>query len=138
MRVTLCCHSDRVTIRFAPTTAAGREYPVVDLPGAWLVVDEVGRLCGLRVTGLDALCPYELRKVIRANAGGEIQAELHSTYDSSCDMGYINLDRRGPASVAYTVGSIDQGVCIDIGKDGVILGLELFSTSQLLPTLAGP
>ena len=129
MRVTLSCHSDEVLIGFAPTTAASRENPVADLPGVWLVLDELGTLCGLRVIGLDALCPYELRKVIQENAGGEVQAELHSSYDSSCDMGYISLDRRGPASIAYTVGRIDQGVCIDIGKDGVILGLELFSPS---------
>ena len=51
-------------------------------------------------------------------------------------MGYISLDYRGPASVAYTVGSIGQGALIDIGKDGAILGLEVFSPSQLLPALA--
>ena len=46
-----------------------------------------------------------------------------------------DLDKRGAASVASTVGSMDSGVLVDIGKDGVILGFEIFAPSRLLPTL---
>ena len=135
MRVTLSCRSDQVAIQFEAQRVAAYESPVAELQGASLVFDDLGTLSELRVRGIESLCPYELKKVIQGNMNREIQVDLHSTYDSSCDMGYIYLDRRGPASVAYTVVS-DEGVCIDIGTDGVILGLEIFSPSKFLPALA--
>lgn len=136
MRVTLACAADHVTIHFEDAKGGTRETPVSELPGTWLVLDEVGKLSSVRITRIDTLCPYEFRKVIRSNAGSEVRAELQSTFDASCDMGYIYLDKRGAASVASTVGSMDSGVLVDIGKDGVILGFEIFAPSRLLPTLA--
>jgi hypothetical protein len=38
--------------------------------------------------------------VIQDNADREVQAELHSTYDSSSDMGYIYLGVTGTPSQA--------------------------------------
>jgi uncharacterized protein YuzE len=136
MQVTLLCAADHVTIYFEKAIGGTRESPVSELPGVWFVLNEVGRLSGIRITRIDALCPYELQKVIRSSAGSEVRAELQSTYDASSDMGYIYLDKRDPASVASTVGSMDTGVLADIGKDGVILGFEIFSPSLLLPALA--
>src|SRR5262249_51786743 len=121
MQVTLSCAADNVTIYFDHAIVGTRESPISELPGACLVIDDVGRISGLRITKIGALCPYELQKVIRSNAGSEVRAELQSTFDASSDMGYIYLEKRGPASVATTVGNMDTGVLADIGKDGVIL-----------------
>jgi uncharacterized protein YuzE len=136
MQVTLSCAADQVTISFGEAISGLRESPVSGLSGAWLVLDDVGGLSGVRITRIDALCPYELRKVIRRSVGSEVRAELQSTFDASCDMGYIYLDKRGSASVASIVGSMDSGVLVDIGKDGVILGFEILAPSRLLPALA--
>ncbi|MFL5328289.1 MAG: DUF2283 domain-containing protein [Gemmataceae bacterium] len=83
---------------------------------------------------LVALCPYELAKVVHQNAGRRITAQLNATYDQSCDMGYVYLDKREPASVDYTV-NMNLEVCVDVGKDGVVIGLEVFSPSRRLPLL---
>jgi len=136
MQVRLSCAAAEVTIHFDDAKGGIREIPVSELPGAWLLLDDVGRLSGVRITRIDALCPYELQKVIRSNAGSEVCAELQSIFDASSDMGYIYLEKRGPASVASTVCSMDTGVLADIGKDGVILGFEIFAPSRWLPALA--
>jgi uncharacterized protein YuzE len=136
MQVTLSCAADEVAIYFGDTRSGLHESPISGLSGAWLILDDVGRVSGVRITGIDASCPYELRKVIQRNIGSEVRAELQSTFDASCDMGYVYLDKRGPASVASTVGSMDSGVLVDIGKDGVVLGFEIFAPSRLLPALA--
>jgi uncharacterized protein YuzE len=124
-----------VTIYFEDAIGETRESPISELPGAWLVLDNLGRLLGVRITKIDALCPYELQKVIRNNAGSEVRAELQSTFDAASDMGYIYLEKRCPGSVASTVGSMDTGVLADIGRDGMILGFEIFAPSRLLPAL---
>ena len=134
MQVTLVCNNDELIIWFAPAIKAPREIPVGNLPHAWLRYDQGGTLKALRMAGLKTQCPYELAKIVRTNMGSEIHAILQTTYDSSCDMGYIYLDYRGPSSVDFSIDT-DGGVVIDIGKDGAVLGLELFSPSLLLPEL---
>src|ERR1700722_6358812 len=136
MQVTLSCADDQATIRFEGVTVGLQESPFSNLPGAWLILGESGMLAGIRITALDPLCPYELRKAIGKNAGCEIRIDLLTPFDASCDMGYIYLEKRGPAPVAFTVGSMDTGVLADIGKDGVILGFEVFTPSRRLPALA--
>ncbi|GEM_PF-4277478 len=135
MVVTLQCEEDELTLWFSPPLTACIEAGIERLPNGWLLVDQTGALKGLRLVGLRDLCPYELAKVARANAGHTITAELLASYDASCDMGYVYLDKRGPASVDYTVDA-QHGVYIDIGKDGAVLGLEIFSPSHRLPELA--
>lgn len=131
--VTLACGSDDVTIWLAPATAPVREHPIKLVENAWLLFDGHA-LKGLRLVGLGALCPYELHKVIRANAGSVVQAYLPATYDGSVNMSYIYLDDPVPGSAGYTIPDLG-GVNVDRGYDGAILGLELFSPSRLLPEL---
>jgi uncharacterized protein YuzE len=133
MHVTLACGTDELTIWFARPAIPPRETAVDQLPNVRLLFDRA-ELKAIRMLGLRTVCPYELAKVTCAHAGTEVQAELPSSYDSSCDMGYIHLDMRGPASVDYTIAT-PGGVCIDIGKDGAILGFEVFSPSSVLPEL---
>jgi uncharacterized protein YuzE len=90
---------------------------------------------GIRLVSLRELCPYELAKVAHANVGKTIAAEVLASYDASCDMGYVYLDQRGPASVDYAVDA-QHGVNIDVGKDGTVLGLEILFPSHCLPELA--
>ena len=135
MHVTLCCDEDEFVIWFAEPLPNAREIPVGDHANVRLVLDEHKVLKGVRLLGLRDVCPYELAKVARVNAGQIIKAELRASYDSSCNMGYVYLDYRGPGSVAETVPT-DFGLNIDIGKDGNVVGLEVFSASRILPELA--
>ena len=80
-----------------------------------------------------SLCPYELAKLAAANQGSQVNAALETTFDPSCDMGYVHFDKRGPASVQR---SIDCGtVIVDVGNDGAIIGIEVFSPTRTLPSL---
>jgi uncharacterized protein YuzE len=141
MHVTLQCGDDDLTI-WLPSWAEIVHVEFVErIPNVRLLFGNNDILRGVAFdSDLRTLCPYELAKVASSNVGNDIQADLQSTYDSSVDMGYVYLDKRGAASVAY---SVDCGrVILDVGKDGAVIGIELFSPSTLLPELvvahAGP
>jgi uncharacterized protein YuzE len=133
MRVTLACGNDEVTIWFAATSSPPCEHSIERLLGAWLLFD--GRaLVGLRLIGLVVLCPYELAKVVRAHARREVHADLAAIYDHDRDEGYVYIDQRGLGSVSHTIPAA-LGVNVDLGHDGTVIGLEIFSPSRLLPEL---
>jgi uncharacterized protein YuzE len=134
MHAILQCGTDELTIWFSSPTPATRREGVQDFPGCTLLFDHLDVLLGLSISGqLHDLCPYELAKTASSNAGSSVDAEFQSTYDSSCDMGHIYFDQRGPASVERCA---DCGaVILDVGKDGAIIGMELFSASKTLPGL---
>jgi uncharacterized protein YuzE len=132
MRVTLQCGTDNVTIWLPSRTAIVRREAVERIPNCQLLFADYDIFRGVELeSDLRTLCPYELAKVVCSNAGSDLQADLQSTYDSSANMGYLYLDKRGAGSVAY---SVDCGrVVLDVGKDGAVIGIELFSPSTLLP-----
>jgi len=134
MHVTLQCGTDCVTICLPSRAAIVRSESVERIANCRLLFADNDVLRGVVFeSDLRALCPYELAKVVSSNAGNDFQADLQSTYDSSVDMGYLYLDYRGVGSVAY---SVDCGrVILDVGKDGAVIGIELFSPSTLLPEL---
>jgi len=134
MHATLQCGTDDLTIWFTSPTQKTRREHVEDFPSCGLLFDHQDVLLGISISGrLQDVCPYELAKIALSNVGNSVEAEFQSSYDSSCDMGSIYFDQRGPASVER---SIDCGsVIIDIGKDGAVIGLELFSPSKILPAL---
>ena len=135
MNVALECGNNDLTIWFGLPATSSTSSPVDGLPQCDLVTDGSDKLHGFRFRcDLTSLCPHELAKTSAANSGTQINASFHSSYDQSCDMGYIYFDQRGPASVDY---SIDCGtVVLDVGHDGAIIGLEIFSPSKTLPLLA--
>lgn len=135
MNVTLECGQDELTMWFGNPAPAARPVAVDGMPACEILIEHPRTLCGLRFrSDLAKFCPYELMKLSANNSGVQICATIQSTYDSSCDMGYLYLDERGPGSVKR---SIDCGsVVIDIGEDGAIIGVEVFSPSDTLPVLA--
>jgi uncharacterized protein YuzE len=131
--VVISCGEKEATIWFAISKDAVRVKAIDEVGSAELLFQDTA-LKGLRFRQLSGLCPYELAKTIRAHAGANIEAELPASYDATCDMGYVYLEERGPASVAHTVCA--SNVNIDVGRDGAIVGLEVFSPSTTLPKLA--
>ena len=134
MNVTLDCGQDDLTMWFVSATSSFHTTPVDGMPQCEILIEHPRTLCGFRFrSDLAKLCPYELAKLSANNSGEQIVATIPSTYDSSCDMGYLYFDNRGPGSVKR---SIDCGsVVIDIGVDGAIIGVEVFSPSETLPVL---
>ena len=134
MNVALTCGSDELTIWFPAPDERVHSCPIEGLPKCRLLFRDADELQGFQFcSDLKNLCPYELAKVAAANQGSQINAQLESTFDPSCDMGYIHFDNRGPASVQR---SIDCGtVILDVGNDGVIIGIEVFSPTRILPIL---
>ncbi len=134
MRVTLQCGADDLTIWLPSRAEIVQVESVERVPKCRLLFGRNDVLRGVVFdSDLRALCPYELAKVVSSNVGNDIQADLQSTYDSLVDMGYVYLDKRGAASVAYSV--VCGRVILDVGKDGAVIGIELFSPSTLLPEL---
>ena len=135
MNVTLDCGQDDLTMWFGAAEPSAQATPVDGLPQCEILIDHGRTLCGFRFrSDLTKLCPYELAKLSANHSGAQIIATIQSTYDSSCDMGYLYFDKRGAGSVKR---SIDCGsVVIDIGEDGAIIGVEVFSPSDILPVLA--
>lgn len=135
MNVTLECGDDGLTIWFGAVAGVADIVPIDDLPQCQLLIGGAREVRGLRF-GSDAskLCPYELVKFTASHSGLYVTATLQSTYDSSCDMGYVYFDKRGPGSAKR---SIDCGfVVLDVGDDGAIIGIEVFSPSETMPRLA--
>jgi uncharacterized protein YuzE len=134
MHVTLQCGTDALTIWLPSRAAILHAEAVERIPNCRLLFAANAVLRGIAFdSDVQALCPYKLAKVVFASAGHDVPAHLQSTYDASVDMGYVYLDKRGAGSVAY---SVDCGrVILDVGKDGAVIGIELFSPSTLLPEL---
>jgi len=134
MNVTLECGHDELTMWFGNRTPSAQAIPVDGMPQCELLFEHHRTLCGFRFRSEVAKsCPYELAKLSANNSGKQIVATIRSTFDSSCDMGYLYFDKRGAGSVKR---SIDCGsVVADIGEDGAIIGLEVFSPSETLPML---
>ena len=134
MNVTLECGQDDLTMWFGNPKPSAQATPVDGMPQCEILTEHGRRLCGFRFrSDLAKLCPYELAKLSAINSEGQIVATIQSTYDLSCDMGYLYFDKRGAGSVKH---SIDCGsVVIDIGEDGAIIGVEVFSPSDTLPVL---
>ncbi len=135
MNVTLDCGQDDLTMWFGSPAPSAQVTPVDELPQCEVLIDHGRTVRGFRFrSDLLKLCPYELAKLSANHSGRQIVASIQSTYDSSCDMGYISFDYRGAGSVKR---SIDCGfIVIDIGHDGAIIGVEVFSPSKTLPVLA--
>jgi len=119
---------------FGNPAPSAQATPVDGLPECEILFDHRRTLCGFRFrSDLTKLCPYELAKLSTNHSVAQIVATIQTTYDSSCDMGYMYFDKRGAGSVKR---SIDCGsVVIDIGDDGAIIGVEVFSPSDTLPAL---
>ena len=117
MLATLECGNDDITIWFSSSPSPAHRVSIEELPNCSLLFGPDDLFLGLSIGDqLQDLCPYELAKTAAANAGASVAAQFESTYDASCDMGYVYFDRRGPASVDH---SVDCGaVILDVGKDG--------------------
>lgn len=134
MNVTLDCGQDDLTMWFGNPTPKIRAVPIDEIPQCEILIEDTRTLRGFRFrSDLATMCPYELAKLSANKSGERVAATILSTYDSSCDMGYVYFDKRGPGSVKR---SIDCGsVVIDIGEDGAVIGIEVFSPSETLPAL---
>jgi len=135
MNVTLECGQDDLTMWFGSPEPSATPLPVDGMPQCEILTDGLRVLRGFRFRSrLSQLCPYELAKLSARHFGSQMVATVQSTYDPTCDMGYIYLDKRGPGSVKR---SIDCGfVVLDVGDDGAVIGLEVLSPSEVLPLLA--
>jgi hypothetical protein len=135
MLVSLTCSWDELVVRCSPGADCLRESAVGRLPNVWLLLDQRGRAQGLRITGLDALCPYELTKVVRANAGSAVQAELPEVASGDCEHGptrSVYLDRRGFERIDW-VPAAEHGANVLVAESGVVVGIELFEPMHPLP-----
>jgi len=134
MNVTLDCDTDELTIWFPSPDECVGSCAIDGLPQCRLLFSNTDVLLGFRFcSDLKNLCPYELAKIVAANQGSQINAHLETTFDPSCDMGYVHFDNRGPASVQH---SLDCGtIILDVGHDGAIIGIEVFSPTETLPIL---
>lgn len=136
MNATLECGIDALTIWFGPVTPSADALPIDDLPRCQLLIDDSREICGFRFgPGGLPLCPRGLPMIAAGpDHGSRPVVDLETRYDPCCDMGYIYLEKRGPGS---SRSQIDCGIVIlDVGDDGVIIGIEVFSPSQNMPRLA--
>ena len=110
--------------------------PIENLPSCSLVTSGDDVLLGFPFypDGVE-LIPQILASEIAKFGDDQIKMFLESSHDPDCDMGYIRFDDRGPASVKY---SIDCGfVVLDVGNDGAVIGVEVFSPTKTCPLLIG-
>jgi uncharacterized protein YuzE len=134
MRVLLSCGIDDLTIWFGSLSDSVDRKLVNELPECSLIFDSQNRLRALQISAnITQLLPEKLAQIVIAHAKSQIAAELTSTYEASVDMGYIYLEERGPGCVQRCINC--ETVILDIGKDGALIGIELFSPSTLLPEL---
>lgn len=133
LNVILDCGEDSLTIWFV-YSASSVSVSFIELPQFELLTDGAETILGFRFcSSLKRLCPYELIKICLAHSGTQINALLQAAYDRSCDMGYIHLDKRGAGSVKQSVSY--GSIVLDVGDDGAIIGIEVFSPSKTLPLL---
>jgi hypothetical protein len=81
-----------------------------------------------------------LTKVVRANAGSAVQAELPEVASGDCEHGpmrSVYLDRRCFERIDWFPAA-EHGANVLVAESGAVVGLELFEPMRPLPPAVNP